>query len=136
MNIDWLHRWSLFKIDALGLVTLFGADEFNRTVGRLCFSRATEFLLLVAGYVIANDNIKVPITGFTVYNLTDGICADDVTGWVYCWILCQDFTYNATTLMISVLKPPATARRPLGTAACLGAVVCSSMMQFAVLTLD
>lgn len=104
MLIRWLLKWAPFKIDALGLVTLLGADELNRAIGRLSKSQMTEYLPLVGGFVIASDSIRSHIAGFTLYNVTDGICATDITGWFARWLLFRDLTYNSTTLTITVLQ--------------------------------
>lgn len=84
--------WSPFKVDALGLVTLLGSEEADRTIGRLVSSSITEYLPLVAGFVVANDRFKDHVPGLIVYNITDSICASDVTGWLSRWLLCQNFT--------------------------------------------
>jgi hypothetical protein len=104
MTIKWLLSWTPFKIDAMGLVTVLGAEEVNRAVGRLCSSRITEFLPTVGSFVVVNDSIRYPIPGFILYNITDGICATDVTGWFSRWMLFQCLTYNSTTLTIDVLN--------------------------------
>jgi hypothetical protein len=41
MPLEYLSKWAPFRIDALGLVTLIGADDVNRVVGRLVQSRYT-----------------------------------------------------------------------------------------------
>src|SRR5271170_5883454 len=104
MFIRWLLKWAPFKIDALGLVTLLGADELNGAIGRLSKSQLTEYLPLVGGFVIASDSIRSHIAGFTLYNVTDGICATDVAGWFARWLLFRDLTYNSTTLTITALQ--------------------------------
>lgn len=81
MVIRWLRKWTPFKIDASGLVTILGADEVNQFVGRLSRSRLTEYLPLVSSFVIANDGITSAIPGFELYNKSDGIRATDFTGW-------------------------------------------------------
>jgi hypothetical protein len=136
MAIKWLLKWAPFKIDALGLVTLLGAEEVNRAVGRLSRSRWTEYLPLVGGFVIASDSIRSPISGFTLYNISDGICATDVTGWFSRWLLFQDLTYNSTTLVISVLHRFNSPNDSVFPAACLGLGVSFVLILLPVLMTD
>lgn len=44
--LPWSHlkAWQPFRLDALGLVTLLGADEVNNAVGRLVKSRWLEYM--------------------------------------------------------------------------------------------
>lgn len=95
-----LKDWAPFRLDALGLVTLLGADKLNLTLGRLVYSRYTEYLPVLGAYIIANNDIIEPKPGFVVYNITDGIMATDVNGWFSRWLLCQKFTVSYTLLKI------------------------------------
>lgn len=100
MFLSTLKTWVPFQIDALGLVTLLGADQMNLTLGRLVYSRYTEYLPLLGAYMIANNDMTQPKPGFVVYNITDGIAATDVNGWFSRWLLCQRFTVSYTLLRI------------------------------------
>ncbi|PWY88048.1 hypothetical protein BO94DRAFT_535060 [Aspergillus sclerotioniger CBS 115572] len=102
MMLSALRHWAPFQIDALGLVTMLGADDINLTVGRLVYSRFTEYLPVLGAFIIANNEMTKPIPGFVAYNITDGIMATDVTGWFSRWLLCQDFTTCSTTLRLVV----------------------------------
>ncbi|GAB1309867.1 hypothetical protein MFIFM68171_00077 [Madurella fahalii] len=137
----WLLGWAPIKIDALGLVTLLGAEEINKKLGQLCVSRITEFLPLVGSHVVADNSFASPLNGFTVYNITDGICATDVVGWFARWLLCQKLTYNSTTLIVgTVLSVPGRqgdgAPSRLGPAALLGVVVSAGMVTLAAVIRD
>lgn len=131
MSANGLRSWAPFKIDALGLVTILGAEEINRKVGRLCVSRVTEFVPLVAGQIIADNSFTSSIPGFTVHNITDGICATDVVGWFSRWLLCQKLTYNATTLTIGTIPSMLSVRASLRRAVLLGVGVLLSMILLA-----
>lgn len=124
MIIRWLLRWRLFKIDALGLVTILGTDEVNRFIGRLSRSRLTEYLPLVSSFVIASDGIKSAIPGFELYNVSDGICASDFAGWFSRWLLSQDLTYNCTTLTINIRQPIIKSCDGFKLAAGIGSAIC------------
>ncbi|KAI9850784.1 MAG: hypothetical protein M1830_006959 [Pleopsidium flavum] len=100
--LEQLKDWAPFRIDALGLVTILGAGEVDLTVGRLVYNRYTEYTPILAGFIIAGDNITKPVPGFTLYNITDAILATDVTGWFARWLTCQDLSWNSSTLHISV----------------------------------
>lgn len=95
-----LNTWAPFRIDALGLVTLLGADQMNLTLGRLVYSCYTEYLPLLGAYIFANNDMTQPKPGFVVYNITDGIAANDVNSWFSRWLLCQQFTVSYTLLRV------------------------------------
>ena len=102
MATKWLLKWAPFKLDALGLITVIGAQEVNHSIGRLSRSRITEYLPVVSSFVVANDSIRSAIAGFELYNVTDGIYATDFAGWFTRWLISQDLTYNCTTLLINI----------------------------------
>ncbi|KID64711.1 hypothetical protein MBR_09626, partial [Metarhizium brunneum ARSEF 3297] len=79
MAILSLSQWDPFKLDALGLVTLFGAKEMNTSIGNLTESKFTEWLPILGSYAVANNEIAEPEQGFVLYNITDGIMATDVS---------------------------------------------------------
>ncbi|KAL9615724.1 MAG: hypothetical protein Q9160_009307 [Pyrenula sp. 1 TL-2023] len=136
MGTNALRHWAPFKIDALGLVTILGAEEMNRKIGRLSISRTTEFLPLVAGQVIADNSFTSSITGFKVYNITDGIYATDVVGWLSRWLLCQKLTYNATTLTIGIIPSMFAAKVKVRQAALIGFSVLAAMILLASIMKD
>lgn len=100
MALHALKHWAPFHIDALGMVTLLGADELNLTIGCLVRNGFTENLPVLGAYVVANNAIRRPLLGFTIYNITDGIMATDVTPWFARWLSCAKLTYSSTTLII------------------------------------
>lgn len=108
----------------------------NRAVGRLCSSRVTEFLPIVGSYVVVNDSIRYPIPGFILYNITDGICATDVTGWFCRWMLFQSLTYNSTTLTIDVLNTFNSQRNDMSLPAFIGMATFFTMVLFPALMTD
>lgn len=71
-------------------------------LGRLAQTGFTSLLPLLGAFKIADDSIAKPIPGFVLYNVSDGILATDITGWFARWLLCQNVTFNSTTLTISV----------------------------------
>lgn len=87
---------SSFKIDALGLVTLLGADEVNLAVGTLHSRRYTEHLPLLAAFVVAGGRFTSEQLGFVMYNLTDGIITTELKGWFTRWLMSHNVN-NATT---------------------------------------
>ena len=97
-----LKHWAPFHIDALGIVTILGADQMDLVLGRLAKAGFSGLLPLLGAYKIADNSIVKPISGFTLYNVSDGILATDVTGWFTRWLLCQDLTFTSSTLSISV----------------------------------
>jgi hypothetical protein len=95
------RNWQPFRIDALGLITLLGASELDSTVGQLFFPNIIEFLPLLAPFIISNNSFMRPIAGVTLYNITDGIMATDVSGWVVRWLMNQELSWSSATLIIS-----------------------------------
>jgi hypothetical protein len=88
--------WKPFQIDALGLVTLLGADEVNQSVGSLQHRRFTEYLPQLAAFVIAGDRFVADAPGFTLNNLSDGITSTELEGRFSKRLMSQD-TEKATS---------------------------------------
>ena len=65
-----LEKWQPFRIDALGLVTLLGSEEVNRSIGTLQRRRFTEWLPLLAAFVIAGDRFTDEQPVSTLLELT------------------------------------------------------------------
>lgn len=99
-EIPPLTQWSPFQLDALGLVTVFGAKEMNTAVGNLVESSITEYLPVLAAYTVANNDIVRPEPGYVLYNITDGIMAADVAAWFTRWLMTFPLTYTATTITL------------------------------------
>ena len=93
-----IRDWKPFTIDALGLVTLLGADEVNQSVGTLQRRRFTEYLPLLAAFVIAGDRFNAEQPGFVLYNLDAGITSTELKGWFTRWLMSQKVN-NATTVL-------------------------------------
>ena len=70
-----------FKMDALGLVTLLGADQVSTAIGSLQRRRYTGALPLLAAFVLAGDRFTSIEPGFTLYNVTDGLTSTVMSGW-------------------------------------------------------
>jgi hypothetical protein len=92
-----LEHWKPIRIDALGLVTLLGAEEVNKSVGALQRRRLTEWLPLLAAFVVAGDRFSDEQTGYALYNVTDGIHTTELKGWFTRWLSSQDIR-NSTTI--------------------------------------
>lgn len=100
-----LHAWSPFKIDALGLLTILGADEINQAVGRLTESPIIDWQPQLAAHVIASNQFAKPLSGFNLYNVSDGILATDLAGWFARWLLQQDLAWNTSIIYMSKAQP-------------------------------
>jgi len=96
MALDFLHNWGPFRIDALGLVTIIGAKEVDHAIGRLVSSPWTEYLPMLGSFIVAGNRFVQPIPGVTLYNITDGIKATDVSGWLSRWLNFQEPSWNIT----------------------------------------
>lgn len=86
-----LLTWSPFQIDALGLITLLGAEEVNASVGRLVRSTWVEYFPLLGAYVIANESFREKQAGYNLFNISKGIHTTDFASWFSRWIRAQDF---------------------------------------------
>lgn len=96
MVVEVLASWAPFRIDALGLVTMIGAEEVDRSIGRLVDSPWTEYLPLLGAFIVAGNRFIEPIPGMTLYNVSDSIVATDVSGWLGRWLVKQDVRWNTT----------------------------------------
>lgn len=136
MYLRTLKVWAPFRIDALGLVTILGAEELNLAIGRLARNKYTEYLPLLGGYIIAQNSITKPIPGFTVYNISDGIMATDVTGWFARWLTCQDLTWASTTLHILGVQGKLVAWAEEAATSLLGIITLLPILAFALVIGD
>ena len=100
-----LHNWKPFSIDALGLVTLLGAEEVNSAVGRLVTNAYLEHLPLLGAFVIAGDRFTEKAAGFNLYNISKGIHTTDLSAWLTRWMLSQDFEVTRNYVKWSVTEP-------------------------------
>lgn len=135
MPLRGLRFWAPFQIDALGLVTLFGAREMNRSIGNLTQSWITEWLPTLGSYAVANDEILEPDPGFVLYNITDQIMATDVSTWFTRWLISYPLTYTATTITLtSNTKPMSSELRACSIL--IGGLTLAVPLLFAILTED
>jgi hypothetical protein len=120
--------WAPFKIDALGIVTLFAADSVRQSISRLVPNGIAEYLPLLATQIIADNTIADSVPGFTLYNITDGILATDLSAWWTRWLLCQNLNWHTTTLHVYALPK----QRPLWTTTSV-AMLCYNIVMDAAL---
>ncbi|KIN08353.1 hypothetical protein OIDMADRAFT_48218 [Oidiodendron maius Zn] len=109
--LESLKHWAPFHIDALGIITLLAADSLRQSISRLVHNPFAEYLPLLAAHIFADNTIANPIPGFTLYNITDGVMATDLSAWWTRWLMCQKLNYNSTTFHVNALAQ----RRPLTT---------------------
>ncbi|KAI2624157.1 hypothetical protein GGR54DRAFT_595288 [Hypoxylon sp. NC1633] len=102
MPLSYLSDWAPFRIDALGLVTLIGADEVNKCVGRLVQSRYTKYLPLLGAYLIADNEFTTMTSGFHLYNVSDAITTTSLSAWLTRWLSSQDLKMSTTVYEWSV----------------------------------
>ncbi|KIW12525.1 hypothetical protein PV08_09802 [Exophiala spinifera] len=100
-----VHNWSPFEIDALGLVTLLGADEVNGAVGRLVKNAYLEYLPILGAFVIAGNQITNKAAGWHLYNISQGIHTTDLSAWLTRWMLSQDFETTRSFVIWKVTPP-------------------------------
>ncbi|KAK4548571.1 hypothetical protein LTR36_009481 [Oleoguttula mirabilis] len=98
MPLHEVKNWQPFKIDALGLVTLLGAEEVNQSIGTLQRRRYTEYLPLLAAFLVAGDRFTAEQAGYSLYNLTDGIHTTELKGWFTRWLSTQKLENSSTSI--------------------------------------
>ncbi|KAK9773325.1 hypothetical protein SCAR479_10054 [Seiridium cardinale] len=102
MPLSYLSDWAPFRIDALGLVTLIGADEVNKSVGRLVQSRYTKYLPLLGAYLVADNQFTTMTSGYHLYNVSDAIITTSLSAWLTRWLSSQDIKMSTTVYEWSV----------------------------------
>ena len=78
--------WQPFNLDALGLVTLLGADEVAQALGALNNNVLTDYLPVFGSFKVASNQIATVQPGFSLYNLTDGIWTSELAPWFTRWL--------------------------------------------------
>ena len=91
-----LNSWSPFRLDALGLLTMLGADEMSREIGSLSANSLVSHLPLLGGNVVPSNAFVDPLHGFTLYNITDAIQSTSLAGWFSRWLLAQHPSQNTS----------------------------------------
>jgi len=108
-----LKTWAPFKIDALGLVTLLGAEEVDDAIGRLAQSTYLEYMPLLGAFVIAGDRFREKKPSFSLYNISEGIHTTDLSPWLTRWMTSQDFETTRSFVRWTVTPPRPHRRRTL-----------------------
>ncbi|EPE35625.1 hypothetical protein GLAREA_11325 [Glarea lozoyensis ATCC 20868] len=127
-------RWSPFKLDALGLVTLLGAEEVSNAVGALEHSRYAEYLPLFGTYLVAANKFTAPIPGYVLYNITDGVFVPILNGWFSRWLI-ANLTSPVTILEWQVVeKRSSIAKRSF--AAIIGLLLNGALLAMTVMQGD
>jgi hypothetical protein len=127
--------WSPFHLDALGLVTLLGAEEVSTAIGALSHSRYTEYLPLFGTNLIAENRFTHPIPGFALYNISDGIYIPIVNGWFSRWMI-ANLTEKITVLKWDVEPTKRSAVAKEIFAAVIGFIANGSLITIAALQGD
>jgi hypothetical protein len=136
MALHFLYDWGPFRIDALGLVTMIGAEEVDGAIGRLVSNPWTEYLPLLGSFIVAGNRFVQPIPGVTLYNITDGIKATDVSGWLSRWLNFQDPSWNNTIFIWGSQQVPWRERTVQFRALALGALLNGGLLTLTVLVGD
>lgn len=94
------------QIDALGLVTLLGAEEMDRSIGRLMPSVYFDYLPLLGAFIVAGDRFKERKLGYTLYNINAGIVTTELSGWFSRWLRAQEFHKIRSKITWEVVDRP------------------------------
>lgn len=136
MLLESAAKWTPFRIDALGLVTLLGAEEVDKAVGRLIENPWVEYLPLLAAFVVAGNRFVQPTPGYVLYNISDGIMATDVAGWMSRWLGAQKLNWNTTTLIWGVRQNTRSVWQTRIAALVIGFFVNSGLIVLSILAGD
>lgn len=127
--LRYLASWSPFRLDALGLLTMLGGPEMSRAIGHLAFNQFTEFLPTLGAYTTPSNDFVEPLSGFTLYNITDSIFSTTFAGWFSRWLLAQNVSENTSVFTWKVKHRPPRKQRELVLAATIGLLVnCSTTL--------
>lgn len=86
LPLSSVNKWSPFRLDALGLVTLIGAEEVCVAIGGLQFSWLTEYLPLLGSFLIASNRFTQPLPSYTAYSITSGMIPPEINGSFTRWL--------------------------------------------------
>ena len=104
--LDYAAQWSPFRLDALGLLTMLGGPEMSQAVGHLGFHRLTEYLPVLGAYTVPSNDFTKPLSGFTLYNVTDAIVSTSFSGWFSRWLVAQDTAHHGAVFEFKVHPKP------------------------------
>lgn len=102
MILSSVGKWSPFRINDLGFVTMLGAKEIYKAVGRLVENPCVEYVPLLAAFVVAGNRFVQPASGYVIHNTSDGVMATDVAGWLPIWLGAQKLNWSTTTFIWGV----------------------------------
>jgi hypothetical protein len=102
---SWANGTGL-HIDALGLVTLLGAEEMDRSIGRLVPSLYLDYLPLLGAFVVAGNRFVVKKPGFALCNISAGIMTTELAGWFSRWLQTQSFNQVRSIVTWEVAERP------------------------------
>jgi hypothetical protein len=135
MPLTRLEHWGPFRLDALGLVTLLGADEVARAVGTLSPNGLTDFMPLLGAYRIAGNQFVAVEAGYTMYNLSDGITNTEFSAWFTRWL--SQYVGEHAALDLDIVGEERTDSNGLVTlSVVLGTLAHMSMLVFAAVQAD
>ncbi|KAK1521564.1 hypothetical protein CABS01_16540 [Colletotrichum abscissum] len=132
---SWAESTQL-QIDALGLITILGADEVNVSVGRLIPNRYAEFLPLLGAFVLASNQFTKKQPNFELYNLTEGIKTTEIAGWLSRWLKAQDFHQIHHRTQWEVQKSPPRGLSYIWTALAISVPCHGMLLALTVLSAD
>lgn len=101
----WVEGTGL-KIDALGLLTLLGAEEMDLSIGSLVPSPYFDYLPLLGAFVVAGNRFTKKKSGYTLYNVSAGIMTTELAGWFSRWLQTQDFNQVRSIVTWQVTERP------------------------------
>ncbi|KAK4539241.1 hypothetical protein LTR36_000869 [Oleoguttula mirabilis] len=114
MPWQFLRDWAPFSFDAVGLVTLLGSEEVNKSIGSLQRRRFSEFFPLLAGFVVAGDYFTDGESGYALFNISSGIYTTEIKPWFTRWLSLQDDINKETTVFTFETKKRDKKFDPIG----------------------
>lgn len=128
-----IGSWQAFRIDALGLVTMLGTDQLNRSVGRLVRNPYFEYLPLLSAFTVSSNQITEPVPGFSLYNVSSAITTNELSGWFSRWLLSQNLRRSGTKLEVTVDSRPRSLWRQEFSALAMAVLLTGPLIALSVL---
>ena len=110
--LHYLRNWQPFRLDALGIVTLLGADEVNTSIGTLVRNRVFEYMPLLGAFVISSDAFRKKQPGYKLYNINEAIETTELAAWFTRWLQLEDFPRSCSEMKWEII-PKKDVKKPL-----------------------
>ncbi|KAJ9609681.1 hypothetical protein H2200_006009 [Cladophialophora chaetospira] len=130
-----LKYWAPFSLDALGIVTLLGAEEMKNSIGRLVRSTWLEYMPLLGAYMIAGDRFRDTIGNFEAYIISSGVKPQGLAPWFTHFLQYQEFEAVSSYIEAEIAREEPRRRLHLSSVA-LSITSCGFLLALTVKMFD